>query len=112
MQVVSTPICRAQLWEIAQKSFGSLIKVVVDVRKQIMVMGADLHSDGEALLLSQGSNQSDLWGINLYPELTGDDFIEFDSMINLRPNQGNPSRNVESLQIRQQIRAVVNRLIQ
>lgn len=64
----------------------------------------------EALLLDDGSLQSDLWGINLYPAEPGDGFIEFDAMINVRPSQGNPSRDVLDDGTRSRIRAVVSRL--
>jgi len=76
-----------------------------------MVIDAELHADQEALLLEQGSSQEDLWGINLYPELKGEDFIEFDSMINLRPSAGNLTRNVDNPQIRKTIVSVVRKWI-
>ena len=69
-------------------------------------------TDIEKEMLSQGSIQTDLWGINLYPEMDGDDFIEFDSLINIRPFQGNRSRDVLNPIIRKQIVDIVNSLIQ
>ena len=72
---------------------------------------ADLHADQEAALLAEGSAQSDLWGINLYPEVAGDDWLEFDSMINLRPSFGNRSRGVDDAATREAIAALVGRLI-
>jgi hypothetical protein len=95
----------------AEKMFGNLVKAVVDVEKGIMAIDAELHADAEAYLLENGSNQRNLWGINLYPEVHGDDFIEFDSMTNLRPSQGNRSRGVEDIKIKEQIKEVVNKLI-
>jgi len=62
------------------------------------------------LLLDDGSKQADLWGINLYPEETGDDWIEYDSMINVRPSQGNRSRGVEDQALREAIRQIVQSL--
>ncbi|MCM8789506.1 MAG: DUF5674 family protein [Candidatus Omnitrophica bacterium] len=91
--------------------FGNFIKAVLDIEKKIMAIGGELHSDEEALLLENGSQQRNLWGINLYPEAQGDDFIEFDSVINLRPTQGNRSRGVDDALIRQKIKEVVNSLI-
>jgi hypothetical protein len=76
-----------------------------------MVIDAELHADEEALLIENGSNHSDLWGINLYPELTGPDFIEYDSMINLRPSQGNRSRGVEDPEVRDHIQKIVRNLV-
>ncbi len=75
------------------------------------VADAELHADEEALLLEAGSEQTDLWGINLYPQLEGDNFIEFDSMMNLRPSRGNRSRGVEDPALRERIRAIVRELV-
>lgn len=108
---MTTPISKEELQRIAKKSFGNLVKAVVDVSGESMVIDADLHADEEAFLLARGSKQIDLWGINLYPELIGEQFIEFDSMINLRPSAGNLSRGVDDEQIKAKIRQVVSRLI-
>jgi len=112
MKLVDKPITINELKEIASQLFGDVIKAVVDVEKEIMVINADMHADEEAWLLDRGSKQQDLWGINLYPELYGqEDFIEFDSMINLRPSQGNASRGVEDEKIRNKINEIVYKLI-
>ena len=100
-------IDRKELIEMAEKMFGSFVKAVVDVKRKIMVVDAEMHADMEASLLENGSKQQDLWGINLYPNMAGDDFIEFDSMINLRPSQGNRSRGVDDQEIQQTIIAIV-----
>jgi len=112
MKIIEKNISLGELDNMAKKTFGNLVKAVADVEKQIMAVDAELHADLEALLLEKGSKQKDLWGINIYPELEGDDFIEFDSMINLRPSQGNRSRGVEDAKIRSNIRTIVNKLIQ
>ncbi|MEK6567709.1 MAG: DUF5674 family protein [Candidatus Omnitrophota bacterium] len=101
----------SELKEMAEKGFGSMVKAVVDVEKEIIAVDAELHSDEEALLLENGSRQKDLWGINLYPGASGDNFIEFDSMINLRPSQGNMSRGVDNPEAREKITAAVNKII-
>lgn len=111
MKLIDQPITLTELKQLAQNRFGNFVKAVVDLQLKIMAVDADLHADEEALLLGSGSKQEDLWGINLYPELTGDDLIEFDSMINLRPAQGNRSRNVEDQAVRQKIVSIVKSLI-
>ncbi|MBI4436517.1 MAG: hypothetical protein HY590_03775 [Candidatus Omnitrophica bacterium] len=95
----------------AADRFGNLVKAVVDVDRELLAVDAELHSDLEALLLEDGSEQKSLWGINLYPEMQGDDFIEFDSMINMRPSQGNSSRGVENEEMRQRIILIVAKRI-
>lgn len=109
---IEKPISIDKLKKIAQTRFGNLVKAVIDINKEIVVIDADLHSDQEAMMLKEGSKQNNLWGINLYPELFGtNDFIEFDSMINIRPSQGNMSRAVDKPEIQKKIRKVIDRLI-
>lgn len=108
---VRSPIMRGALAEAATSQFGDMIKAVVDVRRRVMVIGGELHSDEEAALLEDGSRQEDLWGINLYPGETGDDWIEFDSMINVRPSQANRSRGVDDERLRLVIRRIVDELV-
>lgn len=81
------------------------------LKRKIMAVDAELHADEEAYLLENGSDQRDLWGINLYPEVSGADFIEFDSMINLHPAQGNRSRGVEDAKTQEKIRLIVSTLV-
>jgi hypothetical protein len=95
----------------AQARFGDMVKAVVDIERSVMAISGELHSDEEALLLEDGSRQSDLWGINFYPNDSGADWIEFDSMINVRPSQGNRSRGVDDERIRAAIRRVVDHLV-
>lgn len=102
---------RAELTRLAMARFGDMLKAVVDVSRGIMAAGGELHADEEALLLDDGSCQSDLWGINLYPGEHGADWIEFDSMINVRPSQNNRSRGVEDPSVRDDIRRVVGQLV-
>lgn len=88
MRILRQPIARSDLAGLADTQFGDMVKAVVDV-----------------------SRQTDLWGINLYPNESGDGWIEFDSMINVRPSQGNRSRDVEDLGRRDAIRRVVAALV-
>lgn len=111
-RVIRERISRAEVRELAQQRFGDMVKASVDVQRCVIAIGGELHSDEESLLLEDGSAQGDVWGINIYPEESGDDWIEFDSMINVRPSQGNRSRGVDDPAIREQIRRVVERLIE
>jgi len=107
MYIVESTVSRSELQRLASQTFGELVKAVVDVEKELLVIDADLHADEEELLLEQGSRQEDLWGINLYPNKPEEEFIEFDSMINLRPSFGNSSRGVDDLQTRERIVQIV-----
>ncbi len=112
MRIVHDKILLSELSVMSEKMFGRLVKVVVDVEKEIMVVGADLHVDEEQLLLEQGSQQKNIWGVNVYPgRLDAYHWIEFDSMINLRPSMGNRSRGVDDPQLQEKIRNIVNKLV-
>jgi len=111
LRLVRDRITRAELDLLAKAGFGDMVKAVVDVERRTMVVGGELHSDEESMLLDDGSRQGNLWGINLYPGEHGEEFIEFDSMINVRPAQENPSRSVLDTSTRTRIRAAVTYLI-
>lgn len=101
-----------ELEEMAKNMYGELVKAVIDVEKRTMVVDAGLHVDEEQWLLETGSRQSDLWGINLYPDSFGEeDFVEFDSMINIRPAQGNRSRSVDDASTKALIVEIVGEIV-
>ncbi len=111
MKIVES-ITLDELRQMAEKMYGTLVKADVDIEKNIVIVDMDMHVDGEAELLSQGSRQQDLWGINLYPDKFGtDEFVEFDSMINIRPRQQNPSRDVLDVDIRKQIVSIIENVV-
>jgi len=111
IKIVKEPIAKAVLYDIAKGQFGDMVKGVVDIEKGWMAIGGELHADEEALLLEEGSQQRNLWGINLVLDLSSEEWIEFDSMINIRLSQGNRSRGVESAEVRDQINRIVHRLV-
>lgn len=107
------PVSLRRLEVLAERLAGELVKAVVDVDRETMAIGGLMHADEEAVLLDEGSSQANLWGINFYPgEHGSDDFIEFDSMINIRPGQGNRSRSVDDEAMRAKIVEIVNRLVE
>ena len=102
----------AELSDMAEKMYGNLVKAVVDLKSNSLVVDAEMHADEEQYLLENGSRQNDLWGINLYPGKFGtDEFVEFDSMINIRPRQHNMSRDVEDKDIKKQIISLVEQKV-
>lgn len=111
MKIIKDSISIFELKTMTKNMFDNLVKAVVDIDKEIMVVDAPMHSDEEAELLANGSKQENLWGINLYPEEKGQDFVEFDSMINLRPNQNNRSRGIDDPKLREKIIQIVNQLV-
>jgi Protein of unknown function (DUF5674) len=111
MEIVADKITIDTLKKMSDKMYNRLVKAVVDIEKKIMVIDMEMHADGEMFMLEEGSRQEDLWGINIHPELAGDELIEFDSMINIRPSQGNRTRNVDNKDIREKIKKIVFGLV-
>ena len=107
MKIITDSITLAELKQMSAEPFGDMVKAVVDIDRALIAIDAELHADLEAMLLQNGSKQKNLWGINLYPEMHGDEFLEFDSMINMRPSHGNKSRGVDDENIRKQIKEIV-----
>ncbi len=111
IQIIDQPIKVSDLQDIAKHQFGEMVKFVVDVEKEIIAIGGDLHADEEAVLIEAGSIQNNLWGINYYLDKEAENTLEFDSMINLRPSQNNRSRNVEDAETRKKIGVIINKLV-
>ena len=111
MRILEHPITKAELIE-ASSNFieENAIKAAVDIKREIVAVDSPMHYDCEQLLLENGSAQADIWGINLYlDENDIDDIVEFDSMINIRPSQGNRSRGVEDETIQTKIKEIVSK---
>ena len=95
MKIITEAIALSTLKSEYMHFFSDMIKADVDVEKQIMALDAELHADLETLLLDSGSLQENIWGINIFPDKSPDECIEFTSLINIRPSQHNCSMEVE-----------------
>ena len=111
MKIITETLSLDELKQMAADTFGDMVKAVIDVDKELIAVDAELHSDLEALLLEGGSKQKSLWGINFYPEIQDDKFLEFDSMINMRPSQDNRSRGIENEEVRKKVIEIVAKRI-
>jgi hypothetical protein len=112
IKIVKGSINKKELVDVAREQFGDLIKAVVDVEQGIMAVGGELHADEEVLLIErEGSKREHVWGVNIYPEKTDDDWIEFDSVINLKPSFGNRSRGVDNPETQEKIRKIIEKLV-
>ena len=111
MKIIQTPIPKPDLIKESVNFIDeNTIKAAVDIERELLAVDAPMHYDCEQLLLESGSNQADIWGINLYLDNDNiDDLVEFDSMINIRPAQGNRSRDVEDPEVQAKIKAVVSK---
>ena len=109
MQILNDRIKKSDLLTISTVVFDeNMVKAVVDIGKKLIAIDAEMHVDLEQMLLENGSKQEDLWGINLYPD--DEEFVEFDSMINIRPRQ-NKHLYVDDEDTRNRIIEVVNKWI-
>lgn len=112
MKIVKEKISKEELKQVAKEQFGNLVKAVVDVEKEIMAIGGELHSDEETLLIEKANSKREhTWGINLYPGKTDEEWIEFDSVINLKPSFGNRSRGVDNPETKKRIKEIVEKLV-
>ena len=112
IKIITGKISVRELQEMSKLFSEQLVKGVVDIAQKKLALGAGMHVDEEAALLEEGSEQKDLWGINMYPFLPKDQWIEYDSMINLRPWQNNRTRAVDDTKTREIIAKIVYNMIE
>ena len=111
MILIKSQIKLKQLVQDCQAGFSDMVKIVIDTQREIIAADAELHADLEEYLLEDGSVQQNLWGANIYPEKSGEDFIEYTAFINIRPSQDNRSMEVETPEIRENIKRIVKQKI-
>lgn len=112
MKIVKDKIEISELREMTKVMFENLVKAVVDIEKEIIAVDAELHIDLEQFLIEEeNSEPKNLWGINIWPSKDGDEFIEFDSMINLKPGLGNRTRGIDDIKLREKIIKIIDKLV-
>jgi hypothetical protein len=109
--VLHEPIAQQELARLVRLYFEDMVKVVVDVELGIAAVGGEMHADAEQLLLEHGSRQADLWGANYYPGRGPDACIEYTSLINIRPSQGNRGMVIADEAVRARVQAITFALI-
>jgi len=111
MRIIEQPTSLKQIREERKVAFEELLKIVVDVKKNLIALDTEMNADLEHLLLQDGSSQQDLWGANIYPLRETKDQLEFTSLINIRPAMDNRSMEVTDPRIRKQIKQIVSKLL-
>lgn len=112
MKIVKDKIEISELKEMTKRMYENLVKAAVDIEKEIMAVDAEMHVDLEQILIErENSEPKNLWGINIHPDFERDKFVEFDSMINLKPGLGNRTRGVDSAETREKIVKIVDKLV-
>lgn len=112
IKIIKEKIELDEVKRMAEEGFGDMVKAVVDLEKKVIALGGELHADANGVLLKEGSEQKDVWGINIYPGKPREEWIEFNSLINIRPAVGNRSRGIENEEIRAKIIEIVDKLVQ
>jgi len=101
----ATPVMMSQMMQ----SLGSYVKLAVDVRREVLAGGGELHADCEQVLLEDGSRQEDIWGADWLPSSQE---VQFEALINIRPRQNNFSMTIQDAAIRERVETIVRRLLE
>ena len=111
IKIVRDAISLQDVRKIAEHWYGTIVKGVVDVKRKVIALGGEWHMDANVVLLADGSAHEDLWGFNIYPDERGDIALEYVSLINIRPAQGNRSMEIEDAKLRGSVKEIVKTLI-
>ena len=109
--IVREPIDASTLDALAKEWYGTMVKGVADLERGIIALGGDWHMDANNVLIGDESEQKNLWGFNVYPDERGDKALEYISLINIRPRQGNKKMELEDEKLRARIRSILKKLI-
>ena len=113
IRIITNDISIDEVKEIAKEFYKTMIKGVVDVEREIIVLGGEYHMDANVIILENGSKQENVWGfnINLYENNDSDQWIEYISLINIRPLQKNKSMEVQDENIRRKMKHIITKKI-
>ena len=109
--ITDKKITKEQLKRLCKQWFEDMVKVVVDIDKEVVGIGGELHADAETLLIENGSHSQNIWGANFYPWHTPADRIEYTALINIRPNQNNPSMEILDNDIKIKVKEIIEKNI-
>jgi len=107
VKIIDKKITESELREIAKDFYIDMIKGVADIERGILAIGGEYHMDANAILIENGSRQQNVWGFNWYFDRTGDERIEYVSLINIRPAQGNRSMEVQNASLRDAMKIII-----
>ncbi len=111
IRVITKPVTKAEALEIAKEFYIDMVKGVVDLEREIIALGGEYHIDANMVLMENNSKQADVWGFNIYPNLGKNEWIEYTSLINIRPLAGNRNMVVEDKEIRDRMKKIIEKLI-
>ncbi|MBI4086128.1 MAG: hypothetical protein HY433_02725 [Candidatus Liptonbacteria bacterium] len=112
IKIVEDKISLRELREIAQEFYTTMVKGVVDIEKEIVAFGGEYHADANEVMMENGSRQNDVWGFNVYFDRPRESWIEYISLINIRPKAGNMEMEIQDKNIRDKMEAIINSKIE
>jgi len=107
IKIIDKKISEPELREIAKDFYVEMVKGVVDIKNEIIAIGGEYHMDANVTLIDNGSKQQDIWGFNWYFNKSDDERIEYISLINIRPMQGNRVMEVQDLFLRDKMKSII-----
>jgi len=112
IKIIKEKITLDELKEIAKENFGDMVKGVADIKERVLALGGELHADALEALIENGSEPENIWGMNIYPEKPRQSWIEFNSLINIRPTQNNLSMDIQSAEIKKKVGQIIDQLVE
>ena len=107
IRIIQQPISSKELKDLAKKYYEDLIKGVVDIRREAVALGGEMHADAEDALLKNGSQQADLWGFNILLDKGKEECLVYESFINIRPRDNNRNLEVKDPKIREAMKRII-----
>lgn len=111
IQIIKKKISKDELARIVKENYGTMAKVDVDIKKEILAIGGEWHSEGDELLNQDGSSREDVWGIDFYPWKSSAERIEYNSLINIKPSVGHKKMEIQDNEIKQKISNIIEKLL-
>jgi len=109
--IVREKLAKEDIVTVCAATFGTMVKIDVDVARGILTIGGEWHSEGAALLVADGSDHEQVWGANYYPWNPPEKRIEYVSLINIKPSLDHKRMEVTDPQIKEQMKVIAEKLL-
>lgn len=101
----------SELRQLANDIYADMVKAVVDIQLKVIAVGGLMHADWEQFLLDRGSKQEKLWGFNIFPDKASKYRLQYNSLINIRPRDGNLKPDIQNEDLKNKIKNIVDAII-
>ena len=110
-KIITKKISKEELKNIVSENFKTMVKVDVDIKRSVLAVGGEWHSEGDELLSKEGSLREDIWGINFYPWNSPEKRIEYISLINIKPAFDHRSMEIKDKELKEKIHLIIEQLL-